>query len=51
LYDMICDNRHLTVEQVMAKFDISKATVFREYGKIKKITGALYDKASSTWTL
>jgi ATP-dependent DNA helicase RecG len=48
---MICDNRHLTVEQVMAEFDISRATVFREYGKIKKITGALYDKASSTWTL
>jgi ATP-dependent DNA helicase RecG len=51
IYDMICDNRHLTVEQVMAEFDISRATVFREYGKIKKITGALYDKASSTWTL
>jgi ATP-dependent DNA helicase RecG len=51
IYDMICDNRHLTVEQVMAEFDISRATVFREYGKIKKITGALYDKASSTWTM
>jgi ATP-dependent DNA helicase RecG len=51
IYNMICDNRHLTVEQVMAEFDISRATVFREYGKIKKITGALYDKASSTWTL
>jgi ATP-dependent DNA helicase RecG len=51
IYDMICDNRHLTVEQVMAEFAISRATVFREYGKIKKITGALYDKASSTWTL
>jgi ATP-dependent DNA helicase RecG len=51
IYDMICDNRHLTVEQVMAEFDISRATVFREYGKIKKITGALYDKVSSTWTL
>jgi ATP-dependent DNA helicase RecG len=51
IYDMIFDNRHLTVEQVMAEFDISKATVFREYGKIKKITGALYDKASSTWIL
>jgi ATP-dependent DNA helicase RecG len=51
IYDMICDNRHLTVEQVMAEFDISRATVFREYGKIKKITGALYDKTCSTWTL
>lgn len=48
---MICENIHLSVEQVMAAFDISRATVFREYAKVKKITGVVYDKKTGTWTL
>ena len=48
---MICENIHLSVEQVMAELDISRATVFRDYPKIKRVTGAAYDKNSSTWTL
>ena len=51
IYNMICENLHLSVEQVMAELDISRATVFRDYAKIKKITGAMYDKKTSTWTL
>ena len=39
------------VEQVMVEFDISRATVFRDYAKIKKITGAVYDKNESVWKL
>ena len=35
----------------MAELDISRATVFRDYAKIKRITGAAYDKNISTWTL
>ena len=46
IYNMICENLHLSVEQVMAR-----ATVFRDYAKIKKVTGAMYDKKTSTWTL
>lgn len=51
IYDMICENIHLSVEQVMAELDISRATVFRDYAKIKRITGAAYDKNTSTWIL
>ena len=51
IYDMICENIHLSVEQVMAELDISRATVFRDYAKIKRITGASYDKNTATWTL
>ena len=51
IYNMICENLHLSVEQVMAELDISRATVFRDYAKIKKVTGAMYDKKISTWTL
>ncbi len=39
IYNMICENLHLTIEQVMAEFDISRATVFRDYAKIKQVTG------------
>ena len=51
IYNLICENKHLTVEQVMAEFDISRATVFRDYAKRKKITGAVYDKNESVWKL
>ena len=51
IYNMICENLHLSVEQVMTELDISRATVFRDYAKIKKVTGAMYDKKTSTWTL
>lgn len=51
IYNMICKNLHLSVEQVMAELDISRSTVFRDYAKIKKVTGAAYDKKTSTWTL
>ena len=51
IYNMICENLNLSVEQVMAELDISRATVFRDYAKIKKVTGAMYDKRTSTWTL
>ncbi|MGN0244773.1 MAG: hypothetical protein ACI4DK_02265 [Lachnospiraceae bacterium] len=30
-YNMICENLHLSVEQVMAELDISRAAVFRDY--------------------
>ena len=51
IYNMICENLHLSVEQVMAELDISRSTVFRDYAKIKKVTGGVYDKKTSTWTL
>ena len=51
IYNMICENLNLSVEQVMAELDISRVTVFRDYAKIKKVTGAMYDKRTSTWTL
>ncbi len=35
----------------MAELDISRATVFRDYAIIKRVTGASYDKNTSTWTL
>ncbi len=40
---MIKKNETLLVEEVMEELSISRATVFRDYGKIRKITGAVYD--------
>ena len=38
IYNLICEYKHW-------------ATVFRDYAKIKKITGAVYDKNESVWKL
>ena len=51
IYDMICENKHLSVEQVMSELDISRATVFRDYARIREITGAEYNKKTGTWVL
>ena len=51
IYNMICENLHLSIEQVMAELNISRATVFRDYAKIKKTTGVMYDKKTATWIL
>ncbi len=47
----VCDNLYLSVEQVMTTFSISRATVFREYNRIKELTGANYNKKTGTWKL
>ncbi|SKC04904.1 DeoR-like helix-turn-helix domain-containing protein [Lachnospiraceae bacterium] len=49
--ELLGKDEKITVEQVMAEFDISRSTVFRDYAKIKKITGAVYDKNESLWKL
>ena len=37
------------VEEVMAALKISRATVFREYAKIRKKCGFAYDKKTGLW--
>ena len=37
--------------KIIAGLDISRVTVFGVYAKIKKITGAMYDKKTLTLTL
>lgn len=49
IFDMIKRNKTLSVEEVMAELSISRATVFRDYAKIRKITGAVYDKKIGEW--
>lgn len=46
---MIKNNNQLTVEEVMAALDISRATVFRDYAKIRKKCGITYDKKVGRW--
>ena len=49
IFEMIKKNKTLSVEEVMAELSVSRATVFRDYAKIKKITGAVYDKKTRKW--
>ena len=48
---MIHENRQLTVEEVMAALDISRATVFRDYAKIRKKCGISYNKRIGLWLI
>lgn len=41
----------MSSDMTVTKMYISRAMVFRDYTKIKKVTGADYDKKTSTWTL
>lgn len=41
----------MSSDMTVTKMYISRAMVFRDYAKIKKVTGADYDKKNSTWTL
>lgn len=51
IVNMIKENKHLTVEEVMVALDISRATVFREYAKIRKKCGFSYDKKTGLWSV
>ena len=51
IFKMIKANNKLTVEEVMAVLDISRATVFRDYAKIRKKCGVSYDKKAGEWKL
>lgn len=41
----------VAVEEVMVALDISRATVFREYAKIRKKCGFSYDKKTGLWSV
>lgn len=51
ILQMIKTNNQLTVEEVMAAMDISRATVFRDYAKIRKKSGITYDKKLGRWVV
>lgn len=46
---LIEENNQLTVEEVMDALKISRATVFRDYAKIRKKCGAVYNKKKGEW--
>ena len=42
---------NIIAREVMSDLSLSRATVFREYAKIKQVTGANYNKKDGTWTI
>ena len=47
IYDLILKNKYLSAEEVMSELSISRATVFRHYANIKRITGVVFDKKNN----
>lgn len=51
IYDMICENQKISVDDIAAKLDVTRRTVLRDVQEIKKKVFLMYDKKESKWKL
>lgn len=51
VYDMICENPKISVDDIAAKLDITRRTVLRDVQEIKKKVFLAYDKKKALWIL
>lgn len=51
IYDMICENQEISVDDIAARLDVTRRTVLRDVQEIKKKVFLLYDKKESLWKL
>ncbi len=49
VYDMICEDPKISVDDIAAKLDVTRRTVLRDVQEIKKKVFLLYDKKESMW--
>lgn len=51
VYDMICENQKISVDDIAAKLDVTRRTVLRDVQEIKKTVFLVYDKKEGIWKL
>ena len=51
VYDMICENQKISVDDIAAKLDETRRTILRDVQEIKKKVSLSYDKKESVWKL
>lgn len=51
IYDMICDNSQISVDEIAAKLDVTRRTILRDVQEMKKKVFLAYDKKESLWKL
>ena len=51
VYDMICKNQKISVDDIAAKLDVTRRTVLRDVQEIKKKVFLMYDKKEGSWKL
>lgn len=49
VYDIICEDPKISVDDIAAKLDVTRRTVLRDVQEIKKKVFLLYDKKESMW--
>lgn len=51
IYDMICENQKISIDEIVAKLDVTRRTVLRDVQEIKKKMFLMYDKKELLWKL
>ena len=51
VYDMICENPKISVDDIAVKLDVTRRTVLCDVQEIKKKVFLMYDKKESMWKL
>jgi ATP-dependent DNA helicase RecG len=51
VYDMICEDYKISVDDIAAKLDVTRRTILRDVQQIKKKVYLAYDKKEASWKL
>lgn len=51
IYDMICENSRISVDDIAAKLNVARRTILRDVQEIKKKVFLVYDKKETIWKL
>lgn len=51
VYDMICENQKISIDDIAGKLDVTRRTVLRDVQEIKKKVFLMYDKKEALWKL
>ncbi len=51
VYDMICENQKISIDDIALKLDVTRRTILRDVQEIKKKAFLVYDKKASLWKL
>ena len=49
IYDIICDNPSISIDEIAEKFDVTRRTILRDVQELKKKGKVTYNKKDSMW--
>lgn len=49
IYDIICDNPSISIDEIAEKFDVTRRTILRDVQELKKKEKVTYNKKDIMW--